>query len=347
MKLIEEMTALPPRRQRAFLQALLAALFAFADTAEAQTLRKVAPPEDRVVWSTLLAGRINPIGIGSFFNLSYRKQLYESPSLALRDNFFGFGGTLVLNPSFVKGGPFLEFSPLTPLRMFVGVEGIGYWGGFGNLQSFRRANEPWDEATLNDRGSGILGLDPEGKSYPSAGLVTTFGADLQIGIGPVVARAFPRLVRTDILVEKGDQLYYDALWDTLLPARGFTFGGDADVLYLLGPFILGARATWAAPLYTPAELGRPLSSPLEVALHRNGPTFRVGPLFGWTIVDNEGGFFAKPTLAVVTGWHLFHPYRAGGTPILSVPTPWSVFVPYVAVAFTAFGDLLPVGGPAR
>ncbi|MFN7131894.1 MAG: hypothetical protein ACK4N5_07420, partial [Myxococcales bacterium] len=63
----------------------------FAAPAAAQTLNDGPPPAHRVVHRNTFALRYNPLGLLYEGRFMYRLRVYESDSLALRDNYFGIG----------------------------------------------------------------------------------------------------------------------------------------------------------------------------------------------------------------------------------------------------------------
>jgi len=317
---------------------LVVACASFANATSAQMLQDQGPPSRRVLWSTFIAARYNPLGIGAFNTLRLRQRLYKHENKALRDNYAGLGLMLGLNPVRTRLGILAEASPMTPLRFWASFEAMA-WQPILGIRSYPDAKAEWNNSIVNELLSG------QNTSYGSVGFYATFGADAQIQIGPVALRAFLKALRSDVVLRNGDRLFYDANLDAQLPAHGWTLTSDVDVLGLIGPFIVGLRGTLTHPLYDDAMLGRApgdKASLVDRFWIKNGPAARIGPLVAWKMYQDDGALFNSPTVAMILQWHIHHRYRSGADPNLFVPAPFSAAVPYLAVAFTGFGDFLSV-----
>ena len=111
------------------------------------------PPQFRLAYQSLLALRVNPLGLLEFANLIARYRLYESTSAALRDNHVGAGLTLALSPAYARIGGQLEVQPATVLNLWARYEWAGYFGSFDLFQSFASANEGYRDSLLDARGA--------------------------------------------------------------------------------------------------------------------------------------------------------------------------------------------------
>jgi hypothetical protein len=334
-------TRRPRARSSAVAFALLLSLVGSfgARPAQATILTDHGPPDFRVVWTNLSALRYNPLGIGTFSTLHFRKRLYKHDSAALRENYLGFGLIAAINPVRTRLGGLIEFSPLTPLRLWVSGEAL-IWQPILGVRSDPTLFGEFNEDLIQEL------FANNNTSYGAVGTYVTFGADAQIKIGPVAARAFLKAIRSDVFLKPGDHVFYDANVDVSMPRHGFTFLGDFDLLAVFGPFATGIRTTVTHPLYTTREFGYE-PTVAEQLFNINGPNLRTGPLVAYTFFTDDGAILNKPTVAVILQWHLLHRYRAGAyrhtlwaEPFIGVPAPWSIAVPYIAVAFTGFGDLL-------
>ncbi|MDP3231330.1 MAG: hypothetical protein Q8S33_00830 [Myxococcales bacterium] len=81
----------------------------------AQTLQDQAPLLHRVVHRNTFALRYNPLGLLYEGRFTCRLRLYESDSVALRDNFIGIGLTPIVSPQFLRAGAYVEVQPMTVL----------------------------------------------------------------------------------------------------------------------------------------------------------------------------------------------------------------------------------------
>ncbi|MCI0573303.1 MAG: hypothetical protein L0Y66_21360 [Myxococcaceae bacterium] len=306
---------------------LLTVLTASLGGAQAQTLQDGPPPQHRLVYRNALFVRVNPVGLIDDARITYRFRLYPSESLALRDNFIGIGLAPSASPAFGRVGVLAEFQPLTLLQVSALWERVQYFGGFNFLQSFPSARSPFGDTLLSQR-SGLPESDPL-RNYTAGGSQLTLGANLQVKVGPVVARTQAKLVRPDFALREGDTVLYDSVYDVLAPNRGWFFTNDADVLYQPGgPLMMGVRWTMTQAFYGAEHFATGEVQEDLNAMHR------VGPLVAYTFFNQDGAAFNSPTLFATANWWVRHRYRAGQES--------SALMPMVAVGISFSGDLLPV-----
>lgn len=308
----------------------LALAVALAGEARAQTLLDGPPPQQRLVYRNTLFFRLNPLGLINDARLSYRWRLYLSESPALRDNFIGIGLAPSASPAFARAGVLVELQPLTVLQLYGIYEWVQYFGGFNFLQSFPSARSEFSDTVLAQRAQ-----LPEGeplRNYATSGTQLTLGANLQLKVGPVVARSLLRVVRPDYQLRQGDRVFYDIFYDVLAPDGGWFFTNDADLLYQSDSrsgLTVGARWTVTHAFYGPEHFAP--GEPLE---DLNGPMHRVGPMLAYTLFSEDGASFNSPTVTLLAQWWLSHRYRTGQDV--------SALMPLLAVGFSFNGDLLPV-----
>ena len=259
------------------------------------------------------AARVNPLGL--FLNLTFqlRYRLYESDSLALKDNYIGIGPVAFASPAMMRGGLAVELQPLSVLQLSASYEGVRYMGGFDYLQSFPSPNSDASDDTLK-------ALGEAGTNYSSSGTLLTLGALLQGKVGPLAVRTAPRLFFFDQQLREGDRVFYEPVLDITVPDSGWTLSNDADLLYLTGGFSLGLRYTATHSYY-----GEEHFAPGETDLGLNPTIHRVGPFLAYTFQDDHSRLFQAPTVALVTQWFLSHRYRTGEE--VSQALPW------IALAF--------------
>jgi len=78
----------------------------------------------------------NPLGLRAEAELHWRWALSESAHVLLKDAHVAFGVTDQLSPAYDRLQVWVELSPLSILDVRAGVEGVAYFGTFGNLVGF-------------------------------------------------------------------------------------------------------------------------------------------------------------------------------------------------------------------
>ncbi len=258
-----------------------------------------------------IAARVNPSGLFTNLTFQLRYRLYDSESLALKDNFVSVGPVAFLSPAIARGGIGVELQPLSILQLSASYEGIGWLGNFNFLQSF-----PSPNADSSDRRLAEL----DGTNYSSSGTVLTLAAVLQAKVGPIAVRANPRFFNYNLRLRDGDTVFYEPVLDVVVPNGGWVATNDADVLYLTGRWMLGLRYTATGSFYRTQDYpAGEMDTGLNPTIHR------VGPFISYTFHDDPNRLFNAPTLVLLSQWFLSHRYRTG----LEV----NQGVPWVALAF--------------
>lgn len=297
-------------------------------TAHAQTLQDGPPPQHRLVYRNALLARFHPAGLMDDARISYRLRLFHHESLALRDNFVSVGLTGGLSPAFGRVGVLVEVQPLTVLQLYGVWERVQYFGGFSTLQSFPSARSDFSDARMAERGA--LPAGSPLRHYAAPGSQLTLGANVQLKVGPVVARSQARLARADFALREGDRVFYDVFADVLAPNRGWWAANDADLLYQGGgPLTVGLRWTVLHSFY-----GQEHYAAGEPQEDLNGPVHRAGPLLAYAFFSRDGAAFNNLTVFLTANWWLQHRFRSGQQS--------SAWMPMVAAGLSFTGDLLPV-----
>ncbi|AKT37478.1 hypothetical protein [Chondromyces crocatus] len=302
-------------------------LLTAAPDARAQAYRDGPPPEHRIVYRDLTLFRWNPLGLITDGRLTYRYRLYESESVALRDNFISVGVAPSLSGAFARIGPTVEIQPASFLQLWGLYEVIGYFGAFNFLQSFpSAANANYSDSELSRR-NGLESGDPL-KNYSTTGTQLILGANLQFKVGPVAARNLLRVGRPDMKIRGGDRVFYDIFYDLLVGDGGWWYSNDTDVLVqgLDNSLSVGLRWTTAQALYSDDHFAPGDSRPSAP-----GAIHRIGPVAAYTFKQPDGAAI-EPTLLLVLNWWLKSPYRTGQDV--------SQGVPYIVAALNITGDLL-------
>jgi hypothetical protein len=285
-------------------------------------------PAHSVFLRNTAVGRVNPVGLIDFAQISYRRRLYVEEEAALVDNFVGIGLAPMLSPAFARIGPIVEFQPATVLSLWASYEVIRYFGTFNFVQSFPSVNSDFSDTELDRRGELPKG-DPL-RHYAATGTQLNLGANAQVKVGPVAVRNLFRLFRPDYDARNGDRVVYDIVFDVLAPNGGWVVNNDLDVLYVTkGGLSAGVRWTsnfayYQAKHFLPGE---------DTGRDPNTPMHRLGPLLAYSFWKDRGGAFDNPTILFIANWWLEHRYRTGADV--------SRALPYVVLGFQFTGDLLP------
>ncbi len=274
-------------------------------------------PRHRLVYRNIVAGRANPVGFVDEITVGYRYQLVARDTPLFRDSFVLAGAHAFVTPAFTRVGPVVEIQPAAVLNLSATYDAVGYYGAFGQAQSYRT---PTAEAGPDHRRTIQSG-------YPAFGHLVTLSALLQARVRNVAIRNQVKFFWNRVRVQDGDTVLADLANDILAPNNGWVLTNDTDVIWLFeAPVALVARHTLTHAFYRQDMFlpGEPVSDP-------NGPTSRLGPGVVWTIFDYPGARFNKPAVIFLAQWWLRHRWRTGAevTPAL----------PYAVVGFQFEGDL--------
>ncbi|MBS1152520.1 MAG: hypothetical protein H6Q89_4218 [Myxococcaceae bacterium] len=284
-------------------------------SALAQLLSDRGPPLHRFVHRNTFAARLNPLGLIYDGRFMYRQRLFDSPKVALRDNFLGLGLAPGASPVFGRIGVVVELQPLTILGFWAMYDYTQYFGTLNLLAEYPSASANFSDSAIRSR------IPPP---HITGGTMLTFGANLNLKFGPIVVRSQARLFAPDFKLRPGDTVFYDQISDLLLANGRFAFTNDLDLLFQTRFGLLaGLRYNVGVPFYGP-----------ENAPTVDNSTHRLGPFLAFRFFDRDGAGLNQPTLALVINWHLKHRWRTGA----DSPTA----LPYLALAFNMVGDLMPL-----
>ncbi len=275
-------------------------------------------PEHRFLYSNITIARINPLGLFNGLTLSYRKRLLDRPDSKLfRDSYFGIGVLPSVSPAVAQIGPLIEIQPLAIFKFSAQYFFTGWFGTFDYFQSFEDSNSEYTDQTLDAN-------TEAGLNYPNTSHQIELKALLQAKVGPVAVRntvmGYWNSTNTN---NPNHQTWYTIKYDILLPTQGWMIGNETDLIYVSKfGLVAGLRNNLLAPHY-PAE-GVGFKNP-------NGPAVRLGPLFAYTFYDKPQKRFNKPTLILISQWHLQHRNRTGLSTSQALPT--------IVLAFAFSGDL--------
>ena len=281
----------------------------------AQMLSDRGPPLHRFVHRNTLAIRVNPLGLLYDGRFVYRQRLYVAESTALRDNFLGIGIAPGASPAFARLGVIVEVQPATMLGFWAVYEYMQYFGTFNLLASYPSASANFSDSAIRNR------MPPPSTT---GGTMLTFGANLNLKVGPIVLRSQAKLMAPDFKLRPGDTVLYDQFSDLLLANGRFTFTNDLDLLFQTRfGLVAGVRYNVGIPIYGPENTAK-----------EDNSTHRLGPFVAYRFFDHDGARFNQPTIAVVINWYLKHRWRTGADSPAALP--------YMALAFNVVGDLIPL-----
>ncbi|WP_426752254.1 hypothetical protein [Myxococcus sp. Y35] len=281
------------------------------DTPNAPSLPALGP-DVRLYVTSFNVVRWNPLGLESQNRLLLQKRMFDGDSILTRDNFINGGLSFKANPANLKLGPTVEFQPLAILNLRATYEFVQFMGTMGFLQSYTdpRADFSDDARDLTDE-----------LAYSTSGHHYIVEPTLQAKFGSIVVRAKASIEYWNMDLREGSgATFYDPLLDSLIPARGWVFTNDSDLLLLATPRLtMGARFSAVWPRYTDA-MGAGAASV-------DNSHMRVGPLVAYSLSTREFTTFSKPTVILQLAWYLKHPNRMGA-------------MPYMIAGFAFTSDLL-------
>lgn len=279
------------------------------------------PPKEQLRYDSLTVARLNPLGLISRNDMTYRWRLFDSDSDIAKNNYFGVGALMVVSPAFFRVGPTIEFQPLSIFEVSVAYETFSYFGTFDFAQSFQFVEDDFSDSALD-----AIGDDPEQGAYSTFGTQFTLTSIFRFKVGPIAARNTFRLMQAEFDIREGDQLLYDPVWDLLIPNGGWFMNNDVDLLVFIGERLkLGARWTFATSFYRDRDF-----NPGGPGEDINGATNRVGPAMTYTF-PSKSKLFKDPTLVVVANWWVEHRFRTGEDV--------STAFPYFIAGLSFSGDL--------
>jgi len=289
---------------RHFILSILVVQFVWLGSADAQ-----APPKQSLNYRNLTALRLNPLGLVNASALNYQYRLYESDHPLYQTNYAGVTLQPLLSPAYVRLGGGIELQPLSVLRVSAMYEQIKFFGNFNFLQSFPDASGDWSDTAQEENGD---------DGYAATGSQWTFGALLQAKVGSIAMRSNLRFMKFQMTLFDSHQTWYDPMLDALLPADGWGFTNDLDVIYVTNVgWIIGLRDT------------------ITTAWHEgddpNPISHRVGPLLSYQILTDPGKKVDSISAFFVVNWYLSHRYRTGEDVGQGIP--------YLAAGLTITGQL--------
>jgi hypothetical protein len=276
-----------------------------------------------IQYLSLLAPRMNPLGLEERLWIGYQYRLYNKQKTILDGSNLGIFLRPILSPAIALVGATVQVQPAAVLRLRATYSYVAYFGTFQYFQSFQSPHDDFSETRLDT-------LAEDGRNYVSTGQQIELEALLQARVkGFVLRNTF--IADYNMMKMRGDDdLFYDVRIDALVANKGWVIINDTDMLWMTefknerrSALLTGARATVTAAFYPDSvyEPGDPLVNP-------NGPALRIGPNIGYVFYDQptKRPRFNKPTLLLIPQWNVIHRWRTGRDVSTAYPTIIMAFV---------------------
>lgn len=287
------------------------------------------PPKHRLVYSNLLALRVNPLGAEDRFTLGYQYRLYNKNSPLFSGAYFGIAFSPTFSPSITRIGAQIDIAPLTILRLRGGYY-LASWYGSQRFKAhdFVSPNSAYGPDTIKSRADMNQGITTFGGQ-------AELGALFQIKIKVIALRNEVTVYHNNIRLPTGSDVFYDLRHDVLVPGRGWFLTNDSDLLFV-SKFGLsaGVRNSLVHVFYTSDMY----SAGEDTSVNLNTPMDRLGPVLAYTFFDRPEKRFNKPTLILAAQWWLKHRWRAQGS--ANMLDEIHQGIPLVLLGFSFTGDLV-------
>ena len=297
------------------LEVLLTGVLAFGPAADESTPAE-APPTDEVApgdyvppkhalaYENILVARLNPLGLENRLWLGYQYRLYDRRGKLFDTSRIAVFANPIVTPAVMRLGGTLEVTPLAILRLRATYGWVKYYKTFEYLQSFDSPHDDFSDQ-FHDEGKDA------GDNYAARGNQLELNARLQAKVWRIAFRSEVTGVYSDMALTGDDDLFYSPRYDALMPNNGWVLINDTDLLYVhdfetAGSMIVGARNTLTKHFFPEAsyEAGDDTDDPI-------GVMNRLGPFLAYTFYDRPQKRFNKPTVLLISQWHIKQPWRTG------------------------------------
>ncbi|KIG13009.1 hypothetical protein DB30_00783 [Enhygromyxa salina] len=281
----------------------------------------------RITYTSLLAPRINPLGLEERLWIGYEYRLYDKDKTILNGSNLAIYFRPIVNPAITLIGATVQVQPAAVLRLRATYSYVQWFGTFQFMQTYESPHEDYSETRLDAQADA-------GENYVTGGHQVELEALVQARYKGLVFRSATFGIYNHYDNLRGDDdLFYAVRYDILAPAKGWMITNDTDLLWLQdfkGPrhatAMFGARASTVMPIYSDEvyEEGDVIDNP-------NGPQFKLGPALGYIFYDRPDRKFNKPTLLMMPQWNIKHRWRTGRDVSTAMPT--------IVIAFVFSGQL--------
>jgi hypothetical protein len=231
-----------------------------------------------------------------------------------------------------------EIQPASVLNIKATIEVQKYFGVLGYLQSFRTPSANYSDNRLKElRGTEQTSLVYHASLQPL----------VQLKVGPIAIRSLFQFDYWRLQLRDGDNVAYEATFDTLLPDNGWTISADTDVLFVGRPRLaVGVRHSWVKPLYRTEHF---VDRNDEAQYDDDNAHHRIGLFAAYTLRDKPQVAFNKPTVVLIASWYLTHRWRTGRPSLAEADISGDVnnddfisrAVPYFLLGFAFESDFYP------
>jgi hypothetical protein len=300
---------------------------------ETQIKKGPSPIGDKhsIQYSSLLAPRVNPLGLEERLWIGYQYRLYNKDKTILNGSNLAIFFRPILNPAVALVGATVQIQPAAVLRLRATYSYVQWFGTFQFVQSYESPYDDYSETRIDEQ-SNI------GTNYVTNAQQVELEALVQAKVKSVVFRSATFGIYNHYKGLRGDDdILYDPRFELMVPGQGWMLANDTDLLYLhefkhgkraakKASMVAGARATTLMPFFKDEvyEEGDVVKNPV-------GPQFRLGPAVGYTWFDRPERKFNKPTLLLLSQWNVLHRWRSGRDVITAYPT--------IIIAFAFSGQL--------
>lgn len=284
-----------------------------------------------IQYSSLLAPRVNPLGLEERLWIGYQYRLYNKDKTILNGSNLGIFFRPILNPAVALVGATVQVQPAAVLRLRATYSFVQWFGTFQFVQSYESPYDDYSEQRIDEQSNVET-------NYVTNAQQVELEALIQAKVKSVVFRSSTFGIYNHYKSLRGDDdVLYDPRFELLVPGQGWMLANDTDLLYLhefkhgkraakKASMVAGARVTTLMPFFKDEvyEEGDVIKNPV-------GPQVRVGPAVGYTWFDRPEKKFNKPTLLLLSQWNVLHRWRSGRDVITAYPT--------IIIAFAFSGQL--------
>ena len=262
------------------------------------------PWRHALVYESVLYGRLNPLGLEERFWIGYQARLYRREGKLYDGSRIAVFGSAILSPAMTRLGGTIEVTPLSILRVRATYGFLQYFSTFEYLQSFSSPHDDFSDQAL-DEGRNA------GENYAGSGGQLELAVRLQFKAWRIALRSETTGLYSHMDLRDQDATFFSPNFDVLMPDDGWVLLNDSDLLYVheferKGTLIAGVRNTLTKSFY-PRDAYAAEDEPVDPI----GVMDRLGPLLAYTIYDRPERRFDKPTVILLSQWHILHPWRAG------------------------------------
>ena len=279
-----------------------------------------------ITYTSLLAPRVNPLGLEERLWIGYQYRLYNKDKTILNGSNIGIIFRPIVSPAIALIGATFQFQPAAVLRLRATYSYVAWFGTFQFMQSFQSPHDDFSETRLD-------ALADDEQNYSTTGHQVELEALVQARYKGLVLRSTTVANYNSYKLRGDDDLFYDIRVDALVPNNGWVLFNDTDLIWLQelkGPrkasILAGGRVSVLKSFYPDS-----VYEPGDVLEDPNGPQLKVGPEIGYIFYDKPERKFNRPTLLLIPQWNVMHRWRTGRDVSSAMPT--------IALAFVFTGQL--------